>query len=307
MKQLKMLSIDGGGLRGYAPASTLKEIETDFDFFKTNQYFDIFAGTSTGALLSFALLLGDDIDSIIETYKNGKKLFFIKERKKNILKKLIFPQYKIDGIMQSLAKSIDEKMTLNDLYKQTKKTVMIFATDFKHGKPVIFATPDIKGKYVIGGNYKITDIILSAIGAPGYFPLHKIKINNEFVHLGDGGLWANNPAGMAASLINSSYKNYHLHVMSFGNEYQEQLLFHDKYNQLKPIKLSQDLIKVATRASMNAANIIAKDFSETYLRITMHADFYNPLNKLTPEYIKLCKNNYLLNKNNYKKFFNEIK
>ena len=50
----KILSIDGGGIRGIIPAIVLKEIEKETSR-DTAEIFDFIAGTSTGGLLALGL------------------------------------------------------------------------------------------------------------------------------------------------------------------------------------------------------------------------------------------------------------
>lgn len=53
--ELRVLSLDGGGTRGLALVTMLKELERQVDEFRAAEYFDVFAGTSTGAIVAAAL------------------------------------------------------------------------------------------------------------------------------------------------------------------------------------------------------------------------------------------------------------
>ena len=88
----KILTLDGGGIRGMITVEILKEIETllrtelnkDEDFVLAD-YFDYISGTSTGAIIAVCLSLGWSVDKIREFYINsGAKMF----DKANLLKKL---------------------------------------------------------------------------------------------------------------------------------------------------------------------------------------------------------------------------
>lgn len=57
-----ILSIDGGGIRGVLPLTVLKALNERLQkryAFSVNEGFDLMAGTSTGAIISAALLLKD--------------------------------------------------------------------------------------------------------------------------------------------------------------------------------------------------------------------------------------------------------
>ena len=57
----KVLAIDGGGIRGVLPASFLAKLNADIGPKNLiGNYFDLIAGTSTGAIIAFGLALGID-------------------------------------------------------------------------------------------------------------------------------------------------------------------------------------------------------------------------------------------------------
>jgi patatin-like phospholipase/acyl hydrolase len=74
----KILSIDGGGIKGIFPIAILAEIERDFKNKNDRiyEYFDIITGTSTGAIIALALGIGMSAKEILEFYeKNGEDIF----------------------------------------------------------------------------------------------------------------------------------------------------------------------------------------------------------------------------------------
>ena len=60
-KKFRILSIDGGGIRGLIPARVLAELEEEFQQKepdkKLYEHFDLICGTSTGAILAIGCLL----------------------------------------------------------------------------------------------------------------------------------------------------------------------------------------------------------------------------------------------------------
>lgn len=73
-KQKRMLSCDGGGILGIISLGALREIErqlreiTGEEDLRLNQFFDYFAGTSTGAIIAAGLAFGMDVDKIESIY-----------------------------------------------------------------------------------------------------------------------------------------------------------------------------------------------------------------------------------------------
>jgi len=78
----KILSIDGGGIRGIIPSMILNEIEKNTGK-KISKIFDLIAGTSTGGILALGLCKPDSqgepqysAENMMELYeKDGQKIF----------------------------------------------------------------------------------------------------------------------------------------------------------------------------------------------------------------------------------------
>jgi hypothetical protein len=78
----RILTLDGGGVRGMLTLSFLKEIEKllksryNNPDFKLSDYFDLIAGTSTGAIIASMLSLGWPVGAVQDMYRNlAKKVF----------------------------------------------------------------------------------------------------------------------------------------------------------------------------------------------------------------------------------------
>lgn len=79
----RILALDGGGLRGVLTLGMLREIETllrarhgDDPDFRLCDYFDLIAGTSTGAIIAAALSLGMGVDEVHGHYMRLGQLVF---------------------------------------------------------------------------------------------------------------------------------------------------------------------------------------------------------------------------------------
>ena len=74
-KTFKILSIDGGGIRGVYPAHILKCIQERFAV-SLYEEFDLIAGTSTGSILAAAVAAKIDISKVLSLYEtHGKEIF----------------------------------------------------------------------------------------------------------------------------------------------------------------------------------------------------------------------------------------
>ena len=74
-KKFRILALDGGGIRGVVTARILEEVQ-ELVGQPLNEYFDLIAGTSTGAIVAAGLAIGKTPKSLIEIYhKRGREIF----------------------------------------------------------------------------------------------------------------------------------------------------------------------------------------------------------------------------------------
>jgi uncharacterized protein len=76
-KPFRILSIDGGGIRGVFPAAYLAELENRFLSRRSiASYFDMIAGTSTGGIIALALAHGMTAAEALAIYRDrGARIF----------------------------------------------------------------------------------------------------------------------------------------------------------------------------------------------------------------------------------------
>jgi patatin-like phospholipase/acyl hydrolase len=76
-KPFRILSIDGGGIRGILPATILSELEDRFtDGNSAGNYFDLITGTSTGGIIALGLSVGLRAKTILNLYMaHGREVF----------------------------------------------------------------------------------------------------------------------------------------------------------------------------------------------------------------------------------------
>jgi patatin-like phospholipase/acyl hydrolase len=71
----RILSLDGGGIKGAFPAAVLAKLEQDIGKAAVD-YFDLIAGTSTGGIIALGLGLGKSTGEIVEFYRqHGPTIF----------------------------------------------------------------------------------------------------------------------------------------------------------------------------------------------------------------------------------------
>jgi uncharacterized protein len=187
MAPYRILSLDGGGIRGVLTASLLERLEEKQPGFLT--MVDLFAGTSTGGILALGLAAGMTAAEVRSLYINLGKIVFADTLFDNIkdLGNLRGAQYSTGPLKKELEKVFGEK-TLADLPKRV--VISAFELDnqktepgARHWKPKFFHNYPGEGS---DGHEKIVDVALRTSAAPTYFPMYQRYI--------DGGVIANNPA-----------------------------------------------------------------------------------------------------------------
>lgn len=199
--KIKVLSIDGGGIRGVIPCTILAEIER-LTGKPASTLFDLMAGTSTGGIIACMLNISNpsdpskpkfsaaDIGQMYERY--GSKIFL---KKGGFLTKVtdIFEEsYTQEGLEQVL------KDYLGDIeLRQTRTDLLVTAYDIEQRKPFYFlsrlAKTDPENE-----NFRLRDVARSTSAAPTYFEPELVSWNKtKRLALIDGGVFANNPAMLA--------------------------------------------------------------------------------------------------------------
>ncbi len=199
MAKYRVLSIDGGGIRGIIPTVILQRIVSTPGLQDFLDKVDLIAGTSTGGLLALGIAKGIPLDRIRDIYvKAGPKIFDDSWLDDLVdLGKIFGADYKITGLRNELKKLFGDT-TLGQL----KKKVLITAFDLdnedpnpmrRRWKPKLFHNfpgPKNDSKYLA---YKVG---LYTSAAPTYFPTVDGYI--------DGGVYATNPSMCALAQTQDS-------------------------------------------------------------------------------------------------------
>ncbi len=194
MPSIKVLAIDGGGIRGIIPATILTEIQKRLGM-DLLQVFDLVAGTSTGGII--ALGIGSRCKDngpyspreLVDLYvQNGPKIF-----KKNLLtpeRQVILPKYSPEALESALAQFFQDAE-----FQSALTPLLISSYDLQGQVPFFFKSHRIAGDPTY--NWKLTDIARATSAAPTFFsPLHLTRDGQDYA-LVDGGVFVNNPS-MAA-------------------------------------------------------------------------------------------------------------
>ena len=192
-KVFKILSIDGGGIKGLYSATILQHLEDKFGK-SISDYFDMLCGTSTGGLIALGLSQKLPAKEMATFYEEKGPLIFPKRRLGMGLFKQIFWKGKYSDV--ELRKALEEKFH-DTRIGQSHNLLCIPAYLITEARPWVFKKDhgDEGGDYPPlsrDNNAKYVDVGLATSAAPTYLPMAELTDydHKQFV---DGGVWANNP------------------------------------------------------------------------------------------------------------------
>jgi patatin-like phospholipase/acyl hydrolase len=188
MSPYRILSLDGGGIRGVLTAKLLERLERAHPGFLSKV--DLLAGTSTGGILALGLAVGLAPEEIGRLYEESGTKVFANSLWDDIrdLGMLIGSDYSNEPLKQALLELMGE-ITLGDLQKRV--LVSSFDLDNDPQEPGALRTWKPKFFHNFPGedsdaDEKVVDVALRTSAAPAFFPIHQGYI--------DGGVVANNPS-----------------------------------------------------------------------------------------------------------------
>lgn len=183
----RILAIDGGGIKGVFAASLLASVE-EATGRNISDYFDLIVGTSTGGILALGLGIGYSASDLLTFYEEyGDSIFEV--QKYGWFRKWFTCQYKQDRLKRAL----EEKLGPDKLLGHSKRRLVIPAFNLDTGHVHVYKTshhPRLECDY----KCKIVDIALATSAAPSFFASFRDSSGAPLI---DGGVYANNPVGMA--------------------------------------------------------------------------------------------------------------
>ena len=177
---MKILCIDGGGIRGVFAVAILQAIEKEFNG-PVCDLFDMVAGTSTGSIIASSVTLNQDLSEMQMKYKKYGKKIFKRQAKLGIFKSVYSDRY-----MREYFQEAYQNIGLS----QIKKPLLIPSVNVSEGRPYVYRS-NYGNIHENDLSIKLWDAVLSSCSAPIYFPPN--NISNKYLSA-DGGLWANNPS-----------------------------------------------------------------------------------------------------------------
>lgn len=194
-KRFRIMSFDGGGIRGIMSAIWLDALEQELGG-SIREHCDLIAGTSTGSILACAAALGIPAADIREMYrKRGREVFpslpsqLWNRALRTLSQGFSAPKYSDHGLRNVLQSVLRDKR-LGDLPASPVLLIPTYNTLTREAVVIKSSHADYK-------SLPLWEIAKASSSAPTYFPAHLAQIRNADAPLVDGGVVANNPTACA--------------------------------------------------------------------------------------------------------------
>ena len=279
---LRVLTLDGGGAKGFYTLGVLKEIEAMVGC-PLHQKFDLVFGTSTGAIIASLIALGHDVDSILQLYRKHVP---------TVMSQKTAPAR--SQALKNLASEVFGDTTFSDV----KTGVGIVTAKWLTERPMIFKGSVAQahgrvGTFVPGFGVSIADAVKASCSAYPFFERTIVRTSmGEDVELIDGGYCANNPTlyaiADAVQALQSDRKDIRLVSVGVGvyPDPKPSFLMRMAKKYLVSVQLLQKTLKINTQSMDQLRQILFHDIptiriSDSYVTPEMATDLLeHDLNKL---------------------------
>ena len=276
-KKFKILSIDGGGLRGLVPLLILKEVEK-ITGKKIYELFDLIVGTSTGGIIACGLTASKDgktpllsIDKLIELYTTkGNVIFPYKNNIFNKINSVFNPKFCPEGLDNELSNYFQTLKLSNTL-----KPIIVTSYDIRNNEVIMFKS---RKSNEPGYDCLLKDVSRATSAAPTYLPSYEMNYGGKLRTCIDGGVFVNNPSLVGISdVVRNTYGFGEINVedislFSLGTGiYTENLGVKETKSWglkdwVKPIT------DVMSQATSKVVDYECNEFLDNYLRVQVTID-----------------------------------
>ena len=231
----RILSIDGGGIRGIIPGQVLVSLERKLQEHTKNpdakiaDFFDLIAGTSTGGILTCIYLCPDikgnpsrprfSAQEAVDLYLlKGGKIFDTSLWQKIRTGGGISDEKYDERELEETLKSYLDDLKLSQLLKPC----LITAYDIEFRRAKFFTQHDAKQKEM--HDYLVKDVARATSAAPTYFEAERLlSVTGVPYPCIDGGVFANNPSLCAYAEVRKKFEGNpaakDMAILSIGTGY----------------------------------------------------------------------------------------
>ncbi len=211
MSRFRILSLDGGGIKGTFSASVLANFEK-MTGKRVVDYFDLITGTSTGGIIALGLGLGMSAQEVLDFYVDrGPDIFPSTgtDRVVHGIRHVFKHKYSPDGLDAALTDVFGERKL-----GESSCRLVIPSFDCNAGRVQLFKTAHHK-KFVQDYKHSAREAAMATAAAPTYFPAFNSEDGQSYF---DGGIWANCPImiGLLEAVFVLESSPFDIDVLSIG-------------------------------------------------------------------------------------------
>ena len=230
--KFKILSIDGGGIKGVFPAFYLALIEQELakrtdGKTKIKDHFHLITGTSTGGIIALALSFGIPAKEIYDLYLNNSENIF--GNKRSFFGRLRYSSHERASLEKLVRDKFKEYFDGEDpRIKDCKTDVAIPIYDLIKGNPSVIKTP-YHASFKRDLHIPAYKVAMATSAAPTYFAPYSTDyidldgLDKPFRNKVDGGVMANNPTiiGLLEATKAFGKSLEELEILSLGTGYKK--------------------------------------------------------------------------------------
>jgi patatin-like phospholipase/acyl hydrolase len=185
----RILSLDGGGIKGAFSAAVLATLEEDTGRAVVD-HFDLITGTSTGGIIAIGLGLGIPAGEILKFYEEKGETIFpgtsLVQRARGLFRQFFKPKHSHDVLRAALGEVFGERK-----FGESKCRLVIPTYDAIGGRIFVMKTAHHE-RFKFDIDAPAVDVALATSAAPTYFAAAPFP-NHANASYVDGGVWANSP------------------------------------------------------------------------------------------------------------------
>jgi uncharacterized protein len=283
-KPFRVLSLDGGGMRGVYTAACLDRLVKYFAASRNEKSldlgkgFDLITGTSTGAIVACALAVGRPLAEVVSLYETHGPNIFPHRIKTGAIAGTASVLWRIprrkafvkagDKALRHALTSVLADATMLEVFEKRGIALSIPAVAMKNHQSWVFKKTSKSGTR--DDKYPLVDVCMATSAAPIYRSLAAIDDpmggHGRKQVFADGGLWANNPVlvGMLDALA-AAAPGQSIEIFSLGTCSRpegETISEDEAHRSILDWKLGADVAPLAISAQEFAYDNMARFLSK---------------------------------------------
>ncbi len=278
----RILSIDGGGIRGIIPGMVIAALEDRLKEISGNpsthisDYFDFFSGTSTGGILTSILLYPSEEDPMRPKYSAREALNIYLDHGERIFSTHNWRRFLSKfGLLSEIYDAEILENILLDYFGDTKLSQLV--------KPCILTAYNIElrknhlfrqQKAITHGDardFYLRDVCRATSAAPTFFSVAEIfSLANTRYVLVDGGLFAHNPSISALLEVLKTFNTFNIndiHILSLGTGITKNAYNYEDFKKKKAISIGPALVDIMTASSSESNDYFLRQLFRSVNRL----------------------------------------